>query len=398
MATGNEFGITSSQPYGGWSYYISTANTTENPKYSKIQTALFPRLRMISSYGYGGAGTTYPNNSTLSIQNWASYLKTNYPSTYLLYGVTNNLQGFTPDVYEAYSTYLQEEAAWAEANLMDCFCMGNENLISAAHSSAGMTPTSITRASNVATATFSSAHGLTTGDYIFVSGGSDASYRVSDSTSGETVQCTVTSPTVITYPSTGSDGTATGSYKVNWSAYEVVRKTKALATIVQGIFTRGPVQYTESQGWETAWINLGKGDDIDLWGINAYGTGNNESNFTTWKATIDSCFAAFGSSLIVTELNCVVDSGNVIIGNFNHEQMGAEEVFDREIIRRYEYLQSLDISQIYLYGTSEYGFFANTWPITTSTNAYITGSYKPIIKKLRGERVSEAFFGLNTST
>lgn len=261
-----------------------------------------------------------------------------------------------------------------------------------------MTISSVSRASNVATATFATAHRLTSGDYIFVSGGTDASFRVSDSTSGETVQVTVIDDLTVTYPSTGSNGSGTGTYKMNWSAYEVVRKVKSLASIIQGIYTIGPVQYTESQGWETAWINLGKGNDIDLWGINAYGTGNNESNFTTWKATIDSCFAAFGSSLIVTELNCVVDSGNVIIGNFNHEQIGAEQIFDNEILRRYTYLQSLNISQIYLYGTAEYGYFANTWPITTSTNAYIVGRYKPIIKRLRGERMSEVFFGINTST
>lgn len=125
MTAGIEFGITSPQPYGGWSYYLSDAYVTENPKYAPVVTSLFSKVRMISSYGYGEAGTTYPNNSTLSIQNWASYIKENYPNTYILYGCTNNLQGFTPDVYGGFSTYLQAEAQWAEENNIDCFCIGN---------------------------------------------------------------------------------------------------------------------------------------------------------------------------------------------------------------------------------------------------------------------------------
>lgn len=403
MQAGNELGITQSQPYGGWSYYLSNAQYTENDKYVPLFANTFPRIRMLTAVGYGGANTTYPNSPTQCMQIWVRALKAYKPSIYVLYGATNNLQGFNPQNYPTYITYLLQEAQWAQDNGMDAFCIGNENLITSAHASSpgAMAVATLSRTSNVATATFATPHGLTTGDRIFVSGSSPSNFNVADSETVETVQCTVIDSTTITYPSAGTDGAATGTIKLNWSALEVVRKTKALGVMCQAIFTRGPIQYSESQGHETAWITLGiiPGTDIDLIGINGYGAGTgDEVRYAYWKTMIDNLWAAFGSNLIITEHNVVQDSGNEKVSGLDHRHIGFEYVADREIIRRYEYAKNLGISQIYLYGTAEYPIFCNTWPSTDFDNAYMVGDFKPIIDKLKGGRITKVLIGNNTLT
>lgn len=410
MPAGNELGITWNSPYGGYAWFILNAQFTEIDKFLYLAD-IFPRFRIIAAYGDSAGGNTYPNNSSETCRIWATALKAYKSSTYILFGTTNNLSViaanpelsyFLPSAYETYKTFLLALAADANTIGADLFCVGNENLISASHTQ-GMVPTSITRSSNIATATFSYNHGLTTGDYIFVSSGSDASYRVADTESGETVQCTVVSDTVITYPSTGTDGTATGSYKVGWSAYEVVRKVKALAVDVRAVLdSEIKVVYSESQGHLTPWINLGitPGTDLDYIAMNGYGSGSNtEDNFNYWKNELDSMYAAFGSSeLIISEFNVVQDSGNQLIRNHHHEQKTAETVFDREIKRRYEYALSLGITQIYLYGAEEYPIFANTYPGDDYNTRYKVGRLKPVVEKLKGQRMRHVLLGVNTDT
>lgn len=409
MPAGNELGITQAQPYGGWSFYLSDAQYTENTPFAKKFADTFPRIRIITSYGDGGSSHVYPNNSTLSAQSWALALKSYKPSVYILYGVTSNLSSntpaelsyFLPSAFSTYQTYLLAEAQWAQDNSMDAFCIGNENLISNSHSSQGMVISSLVRTTNVTTATFAFNHGLTTGDYIFVSGGNEAGFRIADSESAETVQCTVVNSTTVTYPNTGANATGTGTFKMSWSAYEVVRKTKVLAVACQAIFTSGPIVYTESQGHVTPWINLDitPGTDIDLIGYNGYGDGTNtSSNYSGWKAEVDSMWAKFNTTLIITEHNVVQDSGGAKVNNFNKNMSGFEDLADREIIKRYEYLKALGITQIYLFGTDEYRIFCNTYPNTTYNNAYLVGDFKPIVNKIKGIPVNKVIFGVNTLT
>lgn len=410
MSASTELGITQGQPYGGYSFFLSDAQYTEVAKFVPKFADIFPRIRMISDYSSGAGGTTYPNSSAQSLHIWALALKAYKPSIYILYGSTNNTSVITgspelsyclPSAYTTFRTYLLQEAQWAQDNGMDAFCIGNENLISNAHSSVGMTPTSLSRTSNVATAVFSYAHGLTTGDYIFVSGATPSSFNVAESEVAETVQCTVVDPNTITYPSTGTDGSATGTIKINWSAYEMVRKTKAMAVSCQAVFTRGPIVYSESQGHENPWIVAGitPGTDIDLMAYNGYGDGTNtSSNYTYWKTNVDNMFAKFGTNLIITEHNVVQDSGTQKVNNFSKNNPGFEEYVDAEIIKRYEYAKGLGITQIYLFGAQEYPYFCNTHPNNTYNDAYYEGNFKPIINKIRGLPVNKKLWGVNTST
>lgn len=478
MSASTELGISISQPYGGYSFFLSDAQYTEVAKFVPKFADIFPRIRVVNDLSSGGGGYTYPNSSTQCSRIWSLALKAYKPSIYILYGTTNNTVTITgspelswciPSAYVTFRTYLLQEAQWAQDNGMDAFLVGNENLISNAHSSVGMAPTTLSRTSNVATATFSYAHGLTTGDYIFVAGSAPSSFNVAESEVAETVQCTVVNSTTITYPSTGTDGSATniksitkyefvdssttkvtstshgfsngnivyvsgstsynGRYTIsgvttntfniskayttdeatgtctptyiNWSAYEMVRKTKAIAASCQAVFTRGPIVYTESQGHENPWIVAGitPGTDIDLMGYNGYGDGTNtSSNYTYWKTNVDNMFAKFGTNLIITEHNVVQDSGNQKVNNFNKNNSGFEEYADAELIRRYEYAKGLGITQIYLFSPQEYPLFCNTYPNNTYNDAYIVGDFKPIINKLRGLPVNKKLWGVNTAT
>lgn len=399
------------QPYGGYSHYLSTAQYTENDKWGPLFANAFPRMRMIVDYSSGAGGIVYPNTHSQSLHIWYEAVKRFNPNLYVLFGITNNiasvtdrpdLSTFIPSAYTTYRTYMLAEAQWAQDNLVDAFCIGNENLISTAHANAGMVPTSITRASNVATATFSYNHGLTTGDYIFVSGGSDASYRVADTESGETVQCTVVSPTVITYPSTGSDGTATGSYKVNWSAYEVIRKTKALGAAAQAVFTRGPIVYSESQGHTTCWRTIGitPGTDIDLWGLNGYGTVGGDLETTTngydsWKAELDACWGTFGTDMIITEFNCVQDSGNHKVGGLDKRDRGYEVNHAKEMTRRLNYVKSLGVEQCYYFSAAEGPMFYARDYVSTWNLAYLKNgsNYRQVYNAMREEAMDRLFLG-----
>ena len=176
-------------------------------------------------------------------------------------------------------------------------------------------------------------------------------------------------------------------------------KTKYQMQLVSSIFTRGPVVYSESQGYEDAWITLGLPTGNYLFGVNAYGSGSTDMDrFLYWKNIIDKLWTAFGAKLIITEHNVVLDVGSTKIRGLSYSSPGFEDVADIELIKRYEYAKELGITQIYLYGTAEYSMFANTYPSTDADDAYIEGDFKPVIDKIRGINTNKVFIGTNTLT
>lgn len=395
--------------YSGWSDYTDAVAAVEDPKWIPMAADAFPRMRCTNDYFTNGnlSDTVYPNISTTNLHRWILKVKAYKPSLYIMYGHAGN-QGtvtdypeysqYKPSGYLRQRAYMLAEAQWAQDNGMDAFSVNNECLISAAHASVGMIPTSITRTSNVATATFSYDHGLTTGDYIFVAAGTTADYRVADSESAETVQCTVTGARTMTYPSTGADGTAAGSYRVNWSAYEKVRKIKADIVAAQAVFTRGIVLYNESQGHSNPWIQLGLPDGA-YYGHNGYGTAGVEATtagYSSWKTEIDALYAAFGDKLIVTEFNCVLDgTPNTAVGGLTCDQRGFEREHEKEIWRRYQYIRNSlpNISQVYYFSSMQGQMSYNTWPSREYGNRYFRGDFRPIYNILREEPVDRVFLG-----
>lgn len=413
MSIWSGMGTSSSGAYNGWSDYTNAVADIEDPKWLPLFTN-FPRIRAITAYAANGSndvvgGVVTPSISTTLTRRWVLKVKAYDSSKYILYGTTNNdmpvtdhpeLSRFIPSAYANYRLYVLDEATWAQDNGMDAFCIGNEMLISAAHSSTvGMIPTSITRSSNVATATFGFDHGLTTGDYITVGSGTDTSFRVADSETAETIQCTVTGARTFTYASIGSDGTATGTYKINWSALEVIRKLKSLAHDVQSVFTRGPITYSESQGHTAGWIILGitPNTDLDLWSLNAYGTSGLDAagaGRTSWLSEVDTCWAAFGTNMILSEFNCVLD-GNPLgyVNGLTCDQRGFEQEHAKELAWRLNYLIGLGMTQVYYFGSMQGQMGYNTWPSNTYGNKYFRGENRPVYNAMRRERVDRLFLG-----
>lgn len=389
MAT-PELGIHCNAPYiSNMDYYVSTAYVTENPKFVYFAD-VFPRIRIDGSGGNAASRL------------WALALKAHNPSVYILYcSITNSTDKASN--FEVNTLQILSDAQWAQDNLMDEFCLGNENLISSAHGGThGMLVSTLARSSNVMTATFAAAHGLTTGDYIYVSGASTG--NVADSESVETVQCTVVDPTTVTYPSTGADGAATGTIYMDWSALELIRKIKARWVRVQAVFTRGPTEYTESQGHFAGWILLNIPSGNCHIGANAYGGGDNEAAFNAWKLEIDTDFAAFGTKLIITEHNVVQEAPDTRkIRNLIYTQLGFEDAATNEIVRRFNYAKSLGITQIYLFGPwgngvnwwMAFNFLCNTSPYgwNDPTKRQVVGNLMPVIDRIKNQRVSKVFFG-----
>lgn len=409
MAVWEGLGHSAGGSYNGWSDYTEAVANIEDLKWVPFFADAFPRMRCVSSYHANGnlEDTVYPNISSTTLHRWVLKVKAHRPDIYILYGHAGN-QGtitgypeysqYKPSGYLRQRAYMLQEAQWAQDNEMDAFCINNECLIGAAHINVGMIPTTLIRASNVATATFPYDHGLTTGDYIFVAGGTDATFRVADSYNDETVQCTVTGDRAITYPSTGDDGDATGSYRVNWSGLEKVRKIKADAVAAQAIFTRGPVVYSESQGHSAPWILLGitPGTDVDLYGHNGYGsTGEaTTTGYNSWKTEVDTIWAEFGENMIVTELNCVLDGAPLgTVEGLDCEDRGFEVVHAKEVKRRVDYLRSLGMEQVYYFGSQQGQMFYNTWPSRSFGSRYLKGDYRPVYNVLREERGNRVFLG-----
>jgi len=312
-----------------------------------------------------------------------------------------------PSSNVTWETYQLQNVAWARDNGVNAFSLGNENLLPSHHytsatssSNKGMIPTSLSRSSNVATAVFSYLHGLTNGDYIFVANGTDASFRVADPKNAETVQCTVIDPNTITYPSTGSDGSATGTYKINWSSYEVVRKVKALAVKCRVIAPNLTYVYSESAECIEPWIALGitPGVDIDLAALNNYGDGVIDSDGLTYGRTyftakVDAWFAKFGSNMIITETGAVVDSGLFKVAGVTFQNRGFDKAYGEECVWRMNYVRNLGVTQMYFFPAIEGQIFYNTYP---NVYSYLRGDFRPWVNDLMETRRTRLFLGTAT--
>lgn len=405
---GDDLGWNGYPSYHGWTDFTDEIAQVEDARYLSEFATAFPRMRSIDTFAANGAlsATVYPNISTQRAQRSLLKTKALNPDLKIMYGITNNIfsvsgypqySQFIPSAYPLYEAYVLACADWAQANGIYSFCVGNENLIGAAHysSNVGMPVALITRTSNVATASFAFPHGLTTGQYITVTGGTDTSFRVADSETVETVQCTVIDQYRISYPSTGTNGSSTGQYRIQWSAREVIRVVKALMVKVATRFTIGPVIYCESQGHTVGWIDLGIPDGNFQFGLNGYGDGTEATTTgrAAWKAEIDACFAKFGNRLVISEYNIVGDTGNWKVKGRDYRDRGFEKPYIQEMLWRLRYMRSLGIPEIYFFGTIEGQIFYNTYKLRSYLNRYIRGFFKPIYYALRGDRKKAFFFG-----
>lgn len=405
MAVDTALGINLPFPYSG-SVIDNEYGLAQVARYARLSDD-FSRIRIVADFT---GSDTYPAQYTPAKQTWLSALKTHNPNVYMFYGHACN-PTFKPRYYNNIMSYLLEDAAWAQANDVDAYCVGNENLISSVHGTThGMLASSVVRTSNVVTATFAFDHGFTTGDYIFVYGATPSTINITDSESTETVQCTVVNATTITYPATGVDGTATGTIYIDWSAKEVVRKQLAIWSACAAIFTNGPTIYSESQGHTPPWIAVSSSLPSNaLIALNGYGNGDNNAGFVYWKNEVDGMFAEFGTDFVITEFNVVQEApDNRKVNNMTYTSRAFEKASSEELRRRYKYLKSVGITQIYLFSgwygnginaTMSFNFLCNTAPYgwNDSTTRHLDLTPMPIIEILHGNRPAYAFFGSCTN-
>lgn len=338
---------------------------------------------------------------------WVSSVKAANPSFPILYGIDNGGSvKYYPPHHSFYRSRLLIEAAWAEANHMDGFAVGVEHEVAHASGSNLVTVATLTRSSNVVTATFATPHGFTTGQEITVSGASPSTFNVADSiTSPTNVIVTVIDSTTLTYPNIGADESATGTLKMGWSYHQERSMIKADAAAAQAIFS-GYLTYCCSQGYEQGWINDGitPGTNLDKIGFNIYGDVGND-NWTTFKSHLDTCWNAFGTNMILAEMNAS-DPGtwnNTSISGITPSSTAFYKLWEDELVRRFNYAKSLGLEQIFIYTAwdieNKFSLFYNEGSQNgqpTSTlflDALFSGSFLPVVDRLCNRRSSSIFLG-----
>lgn len=390
MAIWSGLGITANQPHGSWHLFTSSTHV-EIGSNLWPQIVQFPRLRMIVQQE--------SSSSQTALRLWASDIKTFNPSTYILYGIANSSTVYLPTFYSTYLTSMLAEAQWAQDNGMDQFQVANEFEVSFHRGTLGVT--SITRSSNVSTAVTSSAHGLVTGDTIIITGSSPSSFNVSQ------VACTVIDSTTFTYANAGTDGSASGTILLGCGDLTIVRLVKALATAAQAVFTRGPISYSFSQGYQAYWTSINPGTDLDLIGLDVYGSNSTKDSFDDWKSIVDTVFATFGTQMFISEFNLHASWGSSLACGFGPTCSIFDPYYADEAYRRMKYARSIGIQQAYFFAAwnasaSENNNFTawyNTNTITGAVDgAVLQGGWKSVYDRLLEQRISHLFLGTQQHT
>ena len=217
------------------------------------------------------------------------------------------------------------------------------------------------------------------------------------------VACTVIDATSFTYASTGADGSAAGTLLLKAGDATLIRLIKYMAAQAQSVFTRGPILYCVSQGYQSYWITAGIIPDTDLDGLafNCYG----ENSFATWKSDIDAMFAAFGANLYITEFNQHSSWTSTRAKGFSPSQRGFDQAYSQEIYWKMKYLQSLDITKAFFFSAwncsapdnNSFTLWYNT-NSTTGNGGALEGGWKSGFEKLLETRVSRIMLGTQQHT
>lgn len=409
MSIPSQLGFNAPNPFGSyWTRY--PAAVSNNEYFVNLILNNSSRMRCVTKTNELTETASNPGGSygaSPAHRYWVSSVKEANPNFPILYGIDPDVDvKYYPPHHAYYRQRMLIEATWAQEHGMDGFQVGNEHEVR--HASGGhlITVASLTRTSNVVTAVFATPHGFTTGQEIAVQGATPSSFNVADSVSSPTnVQVTVVDSLTVTYPSVGTDGTATGSLRMQWSYHQERLMIKADAAAVQAVFP-GFVTYSCSQGYQSGWINDGitPGTDLDKIGFDIYGDAGND-NFTTFKSTLDACWAAFGTNMIITEMNAS-DPGtwnNSSISGLTPSNPSFYKLWEQEVLRRFKYAQDLGVEQIYLYTAwdiqNNFSFFynegsQNAQPTSTLfLDATFSGGFLPVVDELCNRKKSSVFLG-----
>jgi hypothetical protein len=381
-------GITAGQPYGSWFEFNDATHEAISKPFLPYITK-FPRIRAIRDR----SSTTSKTANRL----WLQDIHNHNPSTYRLYGTANNSSIYLPSLYSSYLAIMLDDAQWAQENGIDMFCVGNEFETNGQRKEATshIVVSSLTRASNVVTAVTATDHNLQTGDTVDISGSTPSNFNATETA------VTVVNSTTLTYASTGSDGSATGSLKLYAGVGTLQRLIKALAVEAQAVFD-GIVIYSFSQGYESYYntVFYTPGTDLDMIGYNVYG-----SSLEDFKSKVSATYAVHGTNVIITEFNLdhTWSSANVRGATVSHRNF--DLAYADEAYIRLKYIQSVGIEQAYFFtawnaSASEnnaFTVFYNT-NTTTGNGGSLQGNFKAIYYRLLEERIGSVFFGTQQST
>jgi hypothetical protein len=255
-----------------------------------------------------------------------------------IWGCTRVGQGSTttPITWATHEALVLAQVALCfNVDVCDTFSLGNEEEERIGTQSIQ----SLTRTSNVVTATFSSDHGFLVGDTVIIAGATPSDYN---SSSGFTIT-SVDDSTHFTYTASGVDGSASGTLTAKMTSATFIRLVKATAVAARAIAPNLNYIYTSTETHLSDWITAGitPGVDFDYYGLNAYSSSS--TNTATFRTYVQNAYNAFGANVYITEWNLYFNWGTVVSQVPTIKKM---EQYTKERIR---VLQDVGISRAYFY-------------------------------------------------
>jgi hypothetical protein len=273
------------------------------------------------------------------------------------YNISHPEYTITTENWPAFRQAILDNARWAQENGVFEFQLGNEEEMHIWRH-----PVSIVRTNNIATATFEEDHGFTSANPVIIWGGNPSDFNAY---SAEPVVITVTGPKTFTYPSAGSDGSVSnprGTFIGNMAEATIQANLKAVASEVQGIFTRGNVSYTASCSYfMDKWHALGRGD-IDVIAANVY------SNQSSWQEVVSNIVNWWGPEhTYITEFNLNYKSLSDYSNDENQQAAGLDSMI--------EYIKASGITRAYYfcYSDSKFGILKGDGTFRSLWNNAILG-------------------------
>lgn len=371
----NGIGITAGQPYGSWFEFNSATHAAISAPFLP-QITQFPRMRTVSQ--------TTSATSLTATHLWAQDVKTYSPTTFIHYGCTYGA-AYLPTYYSTYLPLMLAEAQWAQDNGMDEFQLGNEFEISGNNSSISVS--SLTRSSNVVTAVCAVAHGLQTGDTITISGATPSNMNVSQ------VACTVTDSVTLTYLATGTDGSATGTLKLNAGEATIIRFVKLLAAQAQAVFTRGNITYSVSKGHQTNWTSITPGVDLDTIGLDYY----EDAGYDDFVTNVTNMYNIFGTKMYLSEFGLNTNWPAAKANGYGVTTQGFDKAQSDEISKLLSFIKGLGIPQAYFFsawdGNNNFSAYYNTSSLHGNFSGPFVGGWKSVRDALLERKKTNIFLG-----
>lgn len=380
-------GITAVQPDGTWSEFNNMPSASRTAILEKFAQSISPfsRIRIVGQYGFSSSRT--------AARTWIQAMRNERSDIYIHYGLANGSAVYLPTFYTSFISEMLPEVVWARDNGVNEFQVGNEFEITAQRGSLSIT--SINRVSNVSTVVTSSAHGLTSGDTVNITGSSPSSFNGNDQV------VTVVDTTTFTYSNSGTDGSAGGTPVLRAGDATLIRFIKLIAVAGRAVAPSLKFTYSVSQGYQTYWTSITPGVDLDTIGLDVYG----DTGYDNFVSIVSTMWAIFGTQMIISEFNTHSSWAAVRIRGMSPSQRGFDIAYGDEIARRRDYLRTLGLEQAYFFqswnaaaGSSNNNNFTVYYNTNPTTGSRLYGNWKSGYDRLLERRVSKVFLGTQQGT